>query len=115
MVAVTAPAFLSAAGGVAALLALVLSFVTTGRLARRLAAAALWLALAAVPASVMWDVAFPALDAVGPGPNATSATLLGSAISHVMNYGALAMPVAGIAMVAMRRATIAASRQQRAR
>jgi hypothetical protein len=96
----TAPAFLLATSGVAALIALVFSFVSDGRLARRLAVASLWLALATVPCSIVWD-AF------------SKATPLSAAISHVMNYGVVVVPFAGIAMIAMRRATIASSKRPR--
>jgi ABC-type branched-subunit amino acid transport system permease subunit len=106
----TAPALLLATSGVAALLALVLSFVSDGRLARRLAIASLWLALAAVPCSIAWDVVFPPPDAVHAS---SKATMLGVAISHVMSYGAVIVPFAGIAMIALRRASIAEGKRRR--
>ena len=100
----TAPALLLATSGVAALLALVLSFVSDGRLARRLAIASLWLALAAVPCSIAWDVVVPASNAVDAS---SKATMLGLALSHAMSYGAVIVPFAGIAMIALRRVSIA--------
>lgn len=106
----TAPAFQLATSGIIALLAFALSFVTDGRVARRLAVASLWLALATVPCSIVWDVA------VAPPPElvaSSKATRLGAAISHVMNYGAVVVPFAGLAMIAMRRATVAGSKRQR--
>lgn len=103
----TAPAFLLAASAITALLALVLSF-GADVWARRLAIASLWLALATVPSSIAWDIAFPP----EPGADASAkATRLGTAISHLTNYGVAVMPGAGFAMVAMRRARIASSKR----
>src|SRR3954471_14518091 len=92
----TAPAFVLAASGVAGLLALLLSFVTDGRIARRLAVASLWLALAAVPCSIAWDLAVPPTPMAGASSKAT-----------------VVMPFAGIAMIAMRRASTANSKRAR--
>jgi hypothetical protein len=82
-------------------LALVLSFIADGW-ARRLAIASLWVALATVPASIGWDLAYP--------PEGTSAigksSALGSALSDLTSYAVAIMPAAGIAMIALRRAKI---------
>lgn len=102
-----APTVLLAASAVTALLALVLSFMAE-TWAGRLAITSLWLALATVPCSIAWDIAFPP----EPGADASAkATRLGTAISHVTNYGVAVMPGAGIAMVALRRARIASSKR----
>jgi hypothetical protein len=106
----TAPAFVLAASGVAGLLALLLSFVTDGRIARRLAVASLWLALAAVPCSIAWDLAVPPTPMAGAS---SKATRLGAALSHVTSYAVVVMPFAGIAMIAMRRASTANSKRAR--
>jgi hypothetical protein len=102
----TAPTFLLAASAVTALLAFVLLFVSVGW-ARRFALASLWLALATVPASVVWDLAFPPEGASATGKSSE----LGEALSHVTSYGVAVMPSAGIAMVALRRARIASSKR----
>jgi hypothetical protein len=103
----TAPAFLLATSAVAALLAFVLLFVAEGW-AQRIATVALWLAIATVPASLAWDIAHPPVR----GPDAPAkATRLAAAISDLMNYGVAIMPVAGIAMIVLRRAKIASSKR----
>jgi hypothetical protein len=107
--AMTAPAMLLAVAGVAGVTALVLSIAYGGKLARGLALASLWLAIAAVPTSVLWDVLTPL---AGSDPTASKAERTGMIISHVMNYGALVMPFAGIAMVALR--SVAARKARRA-
>ena len=104
--AMTVPAMMIACSALAGLLALVLSFAARGPLSRRLAVVSLWLALAAVPASV-------ASDLLGPEePGDAKADTLALVISHAKNYGALVLPFAGLAMVAMRRASITSSRRR---
>jgi hypothetical protein len=102
----TAPTLLLAASAATALLALVLAFVTDAW-ARRLAIASLWLALATVPASIAWDIAFPPEGASAIGKSSA----LGSALSHLTSYGVAVMPAAGIAMIALRRAKAASSKR----
>jgi hypothetical protein len=104
----TAPAMLLAAAGAVAILALALAIVHGGKLARGLALASLWLAIAAIPASVLWDVLVPL---AGDQPGASDAERTGLVISHLTTYGALVMPFAGIAMVALRRVAAAARRR----
>jgi hypothetical protein len=102
----TAPTFLLAASIVTAVLALVLSFIADGW-ARRLAIASLWLALATVPTSIAWDVAYPPEGAGAIGKSSE----LGAALSHLTSYGVAIMPAAGVAMIALRRAKIANSKR----
>jgi hypothetical protein len=94
----TAPILLLALSAGTALLALLLSFATRGSFARRLAHASLWLALAAIPASLIWELLllFPT------PPRASQLTTL---IEHLKKYGSLAFPCAGLAMLAIRRTT----------
>jgi len=92
----TAPILLLALSAGTALLALLLSLATRGPLARRLAHASLWLTLAAIPASLIWDLLLP---------SPTSATQLTNLIEHLKKYGSLAFPCAGLAMLAIRRTT----------
>jgi hypothetical protein len=102
----TAPAIVLSISGLVGVLALVLAFASRGLLARRLAIASLWLALAAVPASIGWDLLAP------PDPADANTDKLALALSHVKNYGALVMPFAGFAMIAMRRASAVSSRRR---
>ena len=106
----TAPALVLSVSGLAALLALALSFRGGGLLVRRIAQASLWLALAAVPISIASDTFAPP-GAVASDPS-SRATRLGAAISHAMDYGALVIPFAGVAMFALRRANAARSQRR---
>jgi hypothetical protein len=94
----TAPILLLTLSAGSALLALLLSLSTRGPSVRRLAHASLWLSLAAIPASLIWDLLFPSTSQ----PQATQLTTL---IEHLKKYGSLAFPCAGLAMLAIRRAT----------
>jgi hypothetical protein len=94
----TAPMLLLALSAGTAMLALLLSFATRGPLARRVAYASLWLTLAAIPASLLWDLLLPS-------PLQPHATQLGNLITHLKNYGSLTLPCAGLAMLAIRRTT----------
>jgi hypothetical protein len=100
----TAPILLLALSAGTALLALLLSFATRGPLPRRLAYASLWLTLAAIPASLLWDLLVPS----PAQPQATQLTLL---IEHLKAYGSLALPCGGLAMLAIRRTTRATLRR----
>jgi hypothetical protein len=94
----TAPLLLLALSAGTALLALLLSFTTRGPFARRLAHASLWLSLAAIPASLLWDLLIPS-------PTPPQTTQLATLIEHLKKYGGLAFPCAGLAMLAIRRTT----------
>src|SRR5688500_15857499 len=87
--------------GGTAVLALAFSLTRHGRAARRLALISLWLTLGAVPAAIAIDVTRLWLGADGAG---SKAFLVGKTISHAMNYGALALPCAALAGLALRRA-----------
>lgn len=94
----TAPLVLLTLSAGTALLALLLSLATHGPFPRRLAHASLWLTVAAIPASLAWDLLFPS----STKPEATQLTTL---IEHLKRYGTLAFPCAGLAMLAIRRTT----------
>jgi hypothetical protein len=94
----TAPILLLALSAGTALLALLLSLITRGPLPRRLARASLWLAVAAIPASLIWDLLLPS----STQPEATQLTTV---VEHLKSYGSLAFPCAGLAMLAIRRTT----------
>ncbi len=86
-------------GGSAAL-ALALSISAQWRIARRMAQGSLWLTLAGVPLVLAIDVTRMWLDA---GSGSSSALVLGKTISQAMSYGAVALPCAVIAGMALRR------------
>jgi hypothetical protein len=94
----TAPILFLALSATTAVLALLLSLATRAPFARRLAHASLWLTLAALPASLLWDLFFPAATQ----PHTTQ---LATLIEHLKKYGGLAFPCAGLAMLAIRRTT----------
>jgi hypothetical protein len=85
--------------GGSAVLALALSVSPQWRIARRLAQGSLWLTLAGVPLVLAIDVTRMWLDATG----SSSALVLGKSISQAMSYGAVAVPCAVIAGMALRR------------
>jgi hypothetical protein len=94
----TIPAILLGGCAGAAMAALVLSAGLAGSLPRKVALASLWLALASAPASLAWDL-LPSASSGG-----VTTRQLREALSHAKNYGVAAMPFAGIAMFALRRA-----------
>jgi hypothetical protein len=93
-----APAVLAGCSGLA-LVALLLSLTRLQSWARVTAQTALLLTLLAVPLALVLDVVFTRAS----GDPGSKAMVLARTISHAMNYGALALPGAGIAGLALRR------------
>ena len=86
-----------------ALLALTLSLGRKRVAARRMAQLSLWLTLVAVPVAIVAEgVAWWLREDVGA---VSKATLVGRLIAQGMNHGALALPCAFIAGLALRRAS----------
>jgi hypothetical protein len=106
----TLPGLLLACSGAAAVVALVLSVWVRGVVLRRVALLSLWLALAAVPASVAWDLAG---RPSGMGDEAQ--TPLRRGLAHAVRYGTLALPVAGLSLLAIKRAGSAGRRRPKRR
>jgi hypothetical protein len=93
----TPPIYLLLTSGLGALLALMLSITPYVILARRVALAAIWLALAVVPVAVGLDVS-------------EGATIFTQVLEHVREYGGLALPCAFVASLALSRAKAARRR-----
>jgi hypothetical protein len=100
VVAMSTFAILIIVCGGSAVLALALSISARWRIARRVAQGSLWLTLAGVPLVLAIDITRMWLDA---GSGASSALVLGKTISQAMSYGAVALPCAVIAGMALRR------------
>jgi len=92
----TPPTYLLVAGAIAALLALMLSITPYVLIARRTALAALWLSIAVVPLAVALDV--------GELQTVSGATVFMHTLEHVRSYGAIALPCAFVASLALNRA-----------
>jgi hypothetical protein len=96
----TAPTYLVLSGGLGALLAMLLSVTPYVIVARKLALAALWVSLMAIPLAVALDLS----EAATAGSAVDGATVFSQTLEHVKSYGALALPCAFLAMAAMNRA-----------
>jgi len=95
-----APTYLLVTGALAALLALMLSITPYVIFAQRVALASLWLSLAVVPFAVVLDVS--ALSSGGAAVDA--GTIFTQVLKHARAYGAIALPCAFVASLAMNRA-----------
>jgi hypothetical protein len=96
----TAPTYFVLCGGLGALIAMLLSVTSYVITARKLALAALWISLMAIPVAVALDVSQLASE----GSTVDSATVFSQTLDHVKSYGGLALPCAFLAMAAMNRA-----------
>lgn len=94
------PTYLLVSGGLAALIAMMLSVTPYVIFARRLALGALWLSILVVPLAVTLDLS----QAAGSGEAVSSATVFTQTLEHVKSYGAIALPCAFVASLAMNRA-----------
>ena len=92
----TPPTYLLVAGAIAALLALMLSITSYVIIARRIALAALWLSIAVVPLAVALDI--------GELQVVSGSTVFMHTLEHVRSYGAIALPCAFVASLALNRA-----------
>jgi hypothetical protein len=96
----TAPTYLMLAGGMAALAALMLSVTRQANVARKLGLGALWLSLMVVPLAVTLDLT----EVASTGAAVDGATVFSQTLEHVKSYGAIALPCAFVASLAMNRA-----------
>jgi len=98
----TPPTYVLVAGAVAALVSLVLSVTPYVIAARRVALAALWLALSVVPLAVALDL--------GELSSLSGATVFSHVLEHTRSYAGIALPCAFVASLALSRAKAARRR-----
>lgn len=96
----TPPTYVLLSGGIAALVAMMLSITPYVIFARKLALAGLWLSLLVVPLAVTLDLSQLATT----GTAVSGSTVFGQTMEHVKSYGAIALPCAFVASLAMNRA-----------
>jgi len=96
----TPPTYLLLAGGIGAFVAMMLSVTSQVITARKLALVALWLSLMVVPLAVALDLR----ELAASGAEISGATAFSQTLQHVKSYGALALPCAFVASMAMNRA-----------
>lgn len=96
----TAPTYLMLSGGIGALVAMLLSITPYVIAARKLALAALWVSLMVVPVAVALDLT----ELASVGGAVSGETVFAETLEHVKSYGALALPCAFVASLAMSRA-----------
>lgn len=96
----TPPTYVLLASGIGALVAMMLSVTSQVIVARKLALAALWASLMVVPLAVTLDLS----ELASSGAAVSGATAFGQTMEHVKSYGALALPCAFVASMAMNRA-----------
>jgi len=102
----TGPTYLMVMGGCGALLALMLSITPLVIAARRTAIAALWLSIAVVPLAVALDLS----ELAAGGAAISGVTVFTQVMAHVRSYGAIALPCAFVASLALKRAAAARKR-----
>lgn len=96
----TAPTYLMLSGGIGALVALLLSLTPYVIFARKLGLVALWLSLMVIPLAVTLDLT----QLSSGGAAVDSGTVFTQTLMHAKSYGALALPCAFVASMAMNRA-----------
>jgi hypothetical protein len=96
----TPPTYFLLAGGIGAFVAMMLSVTSQVIAARKLALVALWVSLMVVPLAVTLDLT----ELASSGAEISGATAFSQTLEHVKKYGALALPCAFVATMAMNRA-----------